>query len=418
MVDRNTYHLLVLVFMLFCHGLKAQSYRWQASIEQPNQAGYHRILLPPLVVGQLQPNQADVRLLNSNEKEVPYLIRVEEPVHYKKLFSSHEIISYTHHPGCCSELLIANPEKRKINNLRLLISNAEAQKEVRLSGSNNRQDWYALKEHAVLFAINSTQSTSEVQLLNFPLSDYKYLRLQLNDSSSAPLNILEVASYNTQAETGKYTQIPVQKVLRTDSATLKQTYIRLVFEQPVYPDRLELNIKEPQLYYRTGLVVLGKERVVERRRKRKRNNILRPATIPFVLSSNAPGFINLPRRKVQELTIIVENGDNPPLQINYIKAHQLNHYLIAELNPDQQYTLHYGNEKVKAPNYELLYFQDSIPQNLPVLQVKQVEQVQVQVTSGSNASKLYIWAAILIVAVALVFMSVRLLNEMSKKKPS
>ncbi|MFD2067204.1 hypothetical protein ACFSKU_09945 [Pontibacter silvestris] len=405
-----------MAFTLLCHGITAQNYRWQANIEQPQQAGYYNILLPPQVVGQLQPGKADVRLQNSKGTEVPYLLRVEEPLQYKKLFTSHQIISYTHREGCCSELLIANPEKRKINNMSLLVSNAEVQKEVNLSGSNNQQDWYVLKEKGVLFAINSTQSTSEVRLLNFPWSNYKYLRLQLNDSSCAPLNILQVGSYDTQAEAGKYTQIPVQQVIRTDSSSLKQTYVRLLFEQPVYPDRLELQILEPQLYYRTGLVILGKEKVIERRRKRKRNKVLRAATIPFVLSSNAPDVIDLPRRKVQELTFIIENEDNPPLQINSIKLLQLNHYLAAELNPAQQYSLRFGNEKAKSPNYELQYFQDSIPQHLPVLQVKHIEQVQTQTASDTKTPNLYVWIAIIIVASALIFMSMRLLNDMSKKK--
>jgi hypothetical protein len=414
---RLTYNRILLLFAGLAGILnaQAQTYNWQASVATPQHQGYHRIQLSREVTGALKADFSDVRIVDASGKEVPYLLRTEQPVQYKQLFRSYDILSYTHQKNCCSELVIANPGKRKLNNISLLVSNADARKQVKLSGSDNQQDWYVLKEQDILYAINNQNSTAEVKLLNFPLSDYRYFRLQLNDSSSAPLNILKAGYYDTYTETGKYTAIPVQQVTRKDSAAAKSTYIHLRFAQPVYPDRLELTITAPQLYYRHGYIQLGTSKP-ERRRRSRRRKPQEQQTVNFVLSSNAPAIVELPRRKIQELTIVIQNADNQPLNINAIKPLQLNHYLVADLSPEQSYTLKVGNTDAKIPDYELAYFQDSIPADLPLLQTSGLKQLQHPAEHKSNGSNFIIWAAIGLVVVGLGYMTVRLLNDMDKEK--
>jgi hypothetical protein len=409
--------LLMLMVLLSWHAAEAQQYHWKAPVAAPSQPGYQRILLTPAIVGRLQPDLSDLRLYNSSGQEVPYLLKAEQPVQYKRLFKPYDILSYTHQKGCCSELLIANPERRKLNNISLLISNADVRKEVKLSGSNNKADWYVLKEQDVLYAINSSESTAEVKLLDFPLSDYRYFRLQLNDSANAPLNILQAGYYDTSTEAGKYTAIPVQELSRRDSALAKSTYITLRFAQPVYPDRLEFTITSPQLFYREGSIQLAiPEQSRRRKSKRKKRRELQQQTLPFLLSSNAPAGVALPRQQVQELTVVIQNADNPPLEISAIKALQLNRYLVADLSPSQAYALHFGNPEAKAPVYELQYFQDSIPASLPVLLAGEAAQLQQTEVRRGTTSTVLIWTAIAVVVAGLAYMTVRMLNEMDRKR--
>lgn len=409
--------LLALLLLACTHVASAQQYDWQAPVATPAQGGYQRILLSPEITGRLQPDLSDLRLYNSSGQEVPYVLSIEQPMQYKRLFKRYDILSYTHQQGCCSELLISNPEKRKLNNISLLIGNADVRKEVKLSGSDNRQDWYVLKERDMLYAINNRESTAEVKLLDFPLSDYRYFRLQLNDSASAPLNILQAGYYDTYTEAGKYTAIPVQQVSRTDSASAKSTYIRLQFSQPVYPEQLEFTVSSPQLYYRQAHVQLHTSEPVQRRRsKRRKQHEQQQQLIPFVLSSNAPAIVEMPREKVQALTIVIQNGDNQPLQISAIKPLQLNRYLVAELSPEETYTLQFGNPKVEAPSYDLRHFQDSIPAGLQVLQTREPILLQEAKPQKSSGSTIAIWSAIVLVMAGLAYMTVRMLNDMDKKK--
>ncbi|NEM96928.1 hypothetical protein [Pontibacter burrus] len=413
----NKLQILLILVLVGCFKVtEAQQYNWQSSVATPKQQGYHSILLSPEVIGRLKADLSDIRLY-SGGKEVPYLLRAEEPVQYKRLFKNYDIVSYTHQKGCCSELLISNPEKRKLNNISLLISNADARKQVKLSGSDNRQDWYVLKEKDILYAINNRASTAEVKLLDFPLSNYRYFRLQLNDSASAPLNILQAGYYDTYTEAGKHIEIPIREFTRKDSLSTKSSYIHVRFAHPVYPERLEFTISSPQLYYRHGQIILGAPAPEKRRRSKRRKQRQQPRpAVSFVLNSNAPAIVELPRQKLRELTIVIQNDDNQPLEITGLIALQLNRYLVAELSPDQEYTLLFGDSTAKAPAYELEYFQDSIPAKLPVVQTGELQQLQPVKKEKNKTSTILIWSAIAVVVAGLSYMTVKLLNEMDKKK--
>ncbi|ALI99344.1 DUF3999 family protein [Rufibacter tibetensis] len=409
--------LLLFAGLLRCYlPAYAQDFAWQAQLAPASQQGYHRILLSPQVTGYSQPNLEDVRLFNPNGQQVPYLLRTEVPVQYRTLFKPYQILSYTRRPGGVSEVLVHNPEKRSINNISLRIGNAEVQKQVSLSGSDDQQVWYVLKDRDLLYAIRNTKSTSEVKLLDFPLSNYRYFKLQLNDSTSTPLNILQAGYYDTFSEAGKYTRIPIQALTRRDSAENHTTYLRISFGQPVYPEQVALYISAPQLYHRPGKLVLGEQKVYERRRRKRRQARMKEISVPLLLSSNAPAALDLPRQKVEQLTIQIENADNPPLSIDSVQVLQLNRYLIAALEPNQTYTLRFGNEKLNAPEYDLQYFQDSIPKEMPIVQVQNFKILSaVKSKKQPKSSKILIWAAIAVLAVGLGYMTVRLLRDMEKK---
>ncbi len=419
---RHSYSLLLLLlFWCSCSipAAVAQQYSWQAPVPAPTHNGYHNILLTPEITGQLQQDLADIRLYDKAGKEVPYLLRTEEPVQYRKLFQPYKIVSYTHRTDCCSELVIANPEQRKINNISLLIRNADVQKQVALSGSDNQHDWYVLKAKDMLYAIENTQGTTEVKLLNFPLNDYKYLRLVLNDSSSAPLNIVNAGYYDTHPESGKYTLLPQQSFSRTDSAATKKTYLRLQFPQPVYPERLEFEINSPALYYRPARILTEAESSTFRRRglfrKQKRRLQQSASFLPFTLSSNTPAVLELPRRQAEELVIEIDNADNPPLDVATVKVYQLNRYLVANLEARKQYTLKFGDEAAASPAYELQHFKANIPTALPALEPGKATALPTAAKPAKTpASKILIWVALAVVLAGLGLMTVRLLNEMKK----
>ncbi|WP_162054946.1 DUF3999 family protein [Pontibacter pamirensis] len=411
-------HKLLFSILLLLSGstfAKAQEYEWKAPVAPAPEKGYYRILLSPEVRGNLQADLSDVRLINEQQQEVPYLLRSEQPVQYKKLFKPYIILHYDRDKDCCSELLIENTDKRKIDNISLLIKNADVQKQVRLSGSDDRENWFVLKAQDVLHTLNSTESTARLRLLEFPLNDYRYLRLQLNDSSSAPLNILQAGYYDTQTETGQYTAIPVQQVTRTDSA--RYTYIRLQFAGPAYPEQLDMNITSPALYLREGYVIAGKATPTRKRKRRRRLSETEPVRVNFTLNANAPARIALPRRQVQELTIVIDNADNPPLQIADITPLQFNRYLVANLEANETYTLYFGDKDAAAPLYDLEFFSDSIPSDLPVLMTTNIHTVtERQQATGWNASKFLLWAAIGVVVAGLGYMTVRMLREMEREK--
>ncbi|RDV13170.1 hypothetical protein DXT99_20705 [Pontibacter diazotrophicus] len=178
-----------------------------------------------------------------------------------------------------------------------------------------------------------------------------------------------------------------------------------------------MNITSPALYLREGYVIAGKATASRKRKRRRRQSETEPVRVPFTLSANEPTRIALPRRRVQELTIVIDNADNQPLQIADITPLQFNRYLVANLEANETYTLYFGDEDAAAPVYDLKFFSDSIPPDLPVLMTTNIHAATGRKQeTGWNASKLLLWAAIGVVVAGLGYMTVRLLREMDREK--
>ena len=141
----------------------------------------------------------------------------------------------------------------------------------------------------------------------------------------------------------------------------------------------------------------------------------------FELSSNSSNSISLNGFLAAEFVLMVENGDNPPLQFKNVKAFQLKTQLIAELKRNKTYEIMIGNEKALKPAYDLEYFKEKIPENLPVLIPGKII-LNKKTASSENPinhffqSKLLIWAAILIVITLLGFMTWQMLRESGNTK--
>ncbi|GAB3261488.1 hypothetical protein GCM10027347_26550 [Larkinella harenae] len=397
---------MLLLFRNNLPGL-AQSFAFRAELPAVQQAGYYRILLPPAVIGKLKQDRSDIRLYNEKQQEVPYLLTQEQPVQTAS-FTEYELISRQTTPGRTT-LVLRNPAKQPINSLGLTIKNTNLRKKARLSGSNNRRQWYGIEDDYVLQPVTSNASTSEVRILGFPLSDYEYYKLDINDSLSAPLNILKVGFYTIATGAGSYSEIPGSTFSQSDSSNHK-SYLHLRFPSRVRPDRLTVTVAAPT-HYRRRVEVVQRRTVPSQRHRPKRPF---ESLKSFELNSNdSLHTVELPPLHTDELVLIVHNQNNLPLVINTLSAQQLTTYMVAELNPKESYHLAFSNPDTQAPGYDLVYFKDKIPASLPILSLKE----SIHTAQGNSSSAFFqtswlIWAAIGLVIGFLSYYSYRMVKEM------
>ncbi len=165
----------------------AQTFLYEAKLDTVPADGFYKISLNPLIMGKLKPNLSDIRLYEGSSQEIPYILQQEEPVQYKKLFKEYEIVSKISQPKSGTSLILRNAGRSKINNISLEIQNTNATKKAQLSGSNDARHWYTIDDGFVLQPVKSKSATSEVKSLEFPLSEYEYYKLDIDDSLSAPM---------------------------------------------------------------------------------------------------------------------------------------------------------------------------------------------------------------------------------------
>ncbi|CAA9211288.1 MAG: hypothetical protein AVDCRST_MAG95-130 [uncultured Adhaeribacter sp.] len=409
---RSFTHILGAIFLLTAQVSFSQSFRHRATIAPVREAAFYKILLPPGITAHLNRDLADLRLYDAQNHEVPYLPQHEEAVQVKKLFKPYQVVSNVRQQNRGTSLVLRNPARNKINNISLLLKNTNVQKMAALSGSNDGQNWYGIEDQYWLHSLYSQSATAEVKMLDFPLSDYEYYKLDINDSASAPLNILSAGYYDTYRENGKYTPVPQLKFTQTDSTDHK-TYLKFTASGPVLLDKLDLTITAPGLYRRPATLC-------ERRtyRKRRRQYTRWEPIAQYVLKSDSENSLPVPALRSQEFYLIIENGDNGPLRIETATGYGLNRYLVAALEPGNAYELRFGNEQATAPTYDLAYFKNKIPAGSAVL-VPQNITIAAKTAKPNRATwftnKNIIWAAILGVIALLGYMSYRMLNETAKK---
>lgn len=401
----SLYLLLLLVSTV--HG---QQYHAEIHLPKVSKNGFYRIPISPKVAGYLGPGFTNLRILDQSNQETPYLIREEIPVRQTEKFQEYEF--ERHKTKVSTELVLKNPDRKSINNIHLKIRNADVTKEASLLGSDDNKNWFAIRQRFSLSPIDGGSGTFEMKVLDFPMSNYLFYSLRISDSLSAPINILTAGYYEAYTENGQYEEVPSKISFSTDLKR-KQSFITLSFDTIQFVDRIDLSMKGKQQYF---LRRASLEEQRERRLKKGKIEKYLYTLNEFEVSSTHPTQLDVQNR-FKEFQIVINNEDNPALELSSLRAYQLNRYLITWLSSSNEYTIKIGGESLAAPSYDLRFFSDSIPKQLVSLPAEEliVYKKKESLSSASFfTSKNFIWAAIIIVALLLGYMAVGLAKDVGK----
>ena len=393
---------------------QGQSFAAEAAVTPVETDGFYSIFISPAINAHLNNGLSDIRIFDSEGHEVPYLLQKELPEYRINQFVEYEILKKESKSNCCTTLLLRNVNRTPINNIHLIIKNAEARRQASLMGSDDNQTWFSIKDHFILEAPLNNDGTHEIKIVGFPWSNYEFYQLKIKDSVNAPLNILKAGYYADQYADGKFTVLPL-KINSYDSAAQKKTYVNLLFNTIQFVDKLEIDVSGVRYYRRNA-------RLFEKRlgtRNGERTEYYNPIE-NFELTTGRKAIIDLMKVRGQEFLIEIENKDNPPLVISSVKGFQLNRYLTAWLNKDTRYTIQFGQAALSPPVYDLGFFKDSIPNDVEIIEPGEIKiltknRAEAQETFFNN--KNIIWGAIVVVMLILGYMSVKLIRESATVKP-
>ncbi len=409
----------IILFFCFCFSVaaQAQSYKWQAKLDSIAGDGFYKIQLTPAITSKTQSSFSDLRIYDAQNKEVPYILQVEKPTTYAELFKEYKISSLEKEKKL-TRLILENPEEKKIDNIQLVIKNADVTKSLRLSGSDDKKQWYIIKDNYIISDAFSHSETSTIKIVDFPLSDYRYFKIEISDSASPAINILKAGYYDTYTEDAKYTKLITPKVSQVDSAETKETYVRITFDELHAVDKFVIQAEGPHYYYRNCFI----GRIEKEYSKNGKSKRYFYPDKQFTLSSNSSNIVfGEKNMNYGELYLQIKNEDNPPLKITDVEAYQITHTIIAYLEKGKQYKFVFGNDKAAAPSYDLANFKDSIS-SVKVLSIGNISPIDLtppkEEAKASNsifANKIFMWSALLIVLLILGAMSLKMIKEIGKK---
>jgi len=409
-------HIILSLIVLSPLFGKAQHFTGQSAIPPVDESGYYHLLLDPEVVAVAQPNLEDIRIKNDKSgKEVPYLLRSENPKTQTASFQYYKIVENDFDKkDSISRLIIDNEEKEEIRQFCIIIQNAEISKYISVKGSDDNKKWYVVKQKMPATVSVKNDATSEIVILDIPPGNYRYYEILIDNPQKDPVRVLSAGKYQYGEILGKYTEVPLGNFVQKDSAD-KQSYIHFPeIKRNYLIHKIHFEIEEKQPYYRQAW--FSRE---EYDRKHKRASWVRFHS--FVLSSQEENAIDAYNIYIEPATtVVIANKDNNPLKINKITAYQLNRYLTVYLEKGEHYTLYCGEKTLSKPQYDLEYFEKNIPGGLLVLEpspLKEIPQPNATDTKEDSfwETQTFLWLIILGVGLLLLWICYTMMGEIKKK---
>lgn len=392
---------------------KAPAFTWEAKLPRVDSPSFYRIPVTPALSAKAFRNGAwDVRIFGDSA-EVPYVALQSFKTISPGDFKAYPTPVLESHAGKETVIVFEQEPHATIREFGLRYANTAVPKKVVLTGSPDQIQWYAIRPPFLLDPSSAMpvpgKETILEETITIPASGFKYYKLVIDDSASAPLQINCVGFRSQKQERPLLQEVPgaVVKLLTGKDRRSDRFLITLPQQYPL--KELSLSIARPQLYHReASLWILedGKEQA---------------AGSQTLRSDAGVNSFSLDEGMLYDsLVMIVENGDSPPLEPEQVKAWQSAWSLVAKLEPGN-YNMKGGAPGLHTPEYDATYFSaayhrqagtDLVPGD-PVV-VKGNEVVETLPTFFTTRN--WIWAGIIIVVGLLAFVVRGMLKDMKKEK--
>ncbi len=400
--------LFLFLFLIVSLSITANNFRFESKLPAVDNTRYYKIQLTPGIYSKLRSGNSDLRLFDSNEQEVPYIIKDDIPINLSSSFVEYEIVYKNYLKDSLTQVIIENKGREPINNISLVVRNADVNKTMRLTGSYDRKQWFVVKENELISSIRNEKSVTEIKLINFPLTNYDFYKVEIDDKHSAPVDIIKAGYYEAKVTKGIFTQLKSSFVV-SDSTKQKTTWVHLMLDDTLEINEVQFNIHAPEYFLRQVNVYFTN--------KKSKGNY-RDYIDQLALNSKLPLRFAIGSIRTKELWFEVQNEDNVPLKLSDLQCFQINHYCIANLEKGGNYTLRLGDSLLNSPNYDLRHFQSVIPAALDVIIPGELKSIApMQESSEENgfgkifSDKRFIWISLVIVTVLLGFVTFRMMKD-------
>lgn len=312
----------------------------------PSAAGANRLDPDVALLAKAKRDLSDLRLFDAQGREVPYL-RIPPPAR-----------TYSYKDGA---LLPVAPTKKtsgfeldlgqplSVDRLQIEGPSTPFVKKMRLEGSGDRAHWTLLSSEATVFHLPEEKLTNlEVA---FTPGDYRFLRVTWDDGSSARLVVTDAkARLAIEGIAPEPMRVPV--AFRRRASEPGKSRYKLTLPGPhLSIEKIELQVAAGDVFREAAVnearlanseVVPSKLGDATLKRAQRDGVIAADLTIP-VVSPQGP-----------DLELVVDDGNNPPLQLTGITAQLEPQPWIYFVSADGgALTERYGDAKLNAPKYDL-----------------------------------------------------------------
>lgn len=337
-----------------------------------------------------QPGYPDLRLFNAATQELPRLV---EP-----LFTTQERIArhpVAATPATLQEIpgnrietrLVLGQDERSPDGLDIRTPLKDFIRTVRISGSDDGQGWRPLAE-AEIYDYSRYMDIRRTEI-PLPSNSCRHFSIEISNAAEERAQpLVRLVQANGQDQTRAFDLL--QTPFRIDGVSFWRDATVIDKDKPVLQEwphagmkiSRDRKAKTTEIILQTGGAPLSRLDLETPARNFQRSasiqipglrngqKIWLPVADGKFTRLDLPGLatnllsIDFPEQRAPELRLVLQNHDNPPLEISAIRTHGPVYRLLWLADPATAYHLAYGNDQLPAPAYDLFAIRAALANGL------------------------------------------------------
>ena len=364
--------------------LQAQnpSFAFKSTLSPTTQT-WHHIELPHTIYQHIKSDFSDIRILGTDKAgktiEVPYVLASMTDLQQQEAITF-DIFNQVKQDSFYYFTLRVKGKPQQLNFIQLDFENQNFDWEVSLEGSEHMKKWFQITEHQRLVSIANQHTNYRFTDLHFPSAEYNFYRLKIKSNEPPILkNALIEAPYAQKPLLRPY---PIKNFSVKNDSIPQYSIVTINLPYLLPVSSVELVIADSLDYKRQMSIHAFK--VMYR--------AFEEELFSDFISSDEKAHFDFPNTLTNRLILRIQNGDNSPLNIKNVIVKGNPYQLFARFPQAGNYALYYGNYKLQSPDYDIAYFKEKIPNNIPKLAVLKTESLETSaIRNLATHNKLWLW---------------------------
>lgn len=334
----------------------------------------YQVPLTTEVLEKCRADYGDIRLYDQGDEEIPYVV-IENELPPEKVESyDFQVTDYQTEKNSITITLQSPKEFKPIGLIKLDVADRDFRENVSISGSNDFIKWEQLAKDTIY------DFSSQIELrkteIRFKECKYLYYRLKLTGTQKVEGNFesinLKYKDLILNVDNLKNKKLKINRISGQTAYSKEKTTIydeKKITNFSLNIDKngdsviiLEANLPADVIYFDilNSYYCRNLRIFVSNTGEEESYTYLNQTSLynfPFPESKETKNYIAVETTKHRFYKFVIENKNNPSLEIKNIRFRwiQKNLYFIA-LNDTPQYQLYFGNETVNSPDYDLKKF--------------------------------------------------------------
>ena len=352
----------IILFLFLITIIQLFSSQYFKTIKITGKSAYKQFFLTEDIYENSKNNLGDIRIIDKNGKEVPYVIETgkEQEKRSEKIVAKAKIDEVLTKKDKMEFIVKFNSDsslKDIIGNKLELIPSKNFYSEYTLLGSNNGTDW----EQITLGEIYKTPDKSNLTI-EFSEKRYEFYKIV------------------TPLDKGNIFSEAILKLSNNGAGKLKTVGTKLDYKIEQEGKNTILKIKSKFLPLKN--IVLDVNDEFQRNYALRSGDDFYAEGVISKVGEKSNLMINLENvPKLSEIIVEIRNGDNSPLKINEVTGNYVPERIVFRAIEGEDYKITFGDENLNKPEYDIAEFADSIKERDEVL-VGKLEK-----SEGNNISK-------------------------------